>query len=84
VWIKLSLFLKFFERWHMGHARRARLFSQVKRSPFRYAGRAVCGAAVRKVDAAFLGLPSDEKQPAYEIVRRQVHVQLALREELAR
>jgi hypothetical protein len=75
--------LNIFERWHMGQARRARRFSQVKRWPFRYAGRPVCGAAVRKVNAAFLGLPSDGKQPAYEIVRRQVHVQLALREELA-
>ena len=30
-----------------------------------------------------LGLPSDGKEPAYEILRRQVQVQLALREELA-
>ena len=39
--------------------------------------------AVRMVNAAFLGLPSDGKEPAYEIPRRQVQVQLALREELA-
>jgi enediyne biosynthesis protein E3 len=39
--------------------------------------------AVRMVNAAFLGLPSDGKEPAYEILRRQVQVQLALREELA-
>jgi hypothetical protein len=39
--------------------------------------------AVRTVNAAFLGLPSDGKEPAYEILRRQVQVQLALREELA-
>jgi len=39
--------------------------------------------AVRMVIAAFLGLPSDGKEPAYEILRRQVQVQLALREELA-
>jgi hypothetical protein len=39
--------------------------------------------AVRMMNAAFLGLPSDGKEPAYEILRRQVQVQLALREELA-
>jgi hypothetical protein len=38
--------------------------------------------AVRMVNAAFLGLPSDGKQPAYEILRRQVQDQLALREGL--
>jgi hypothetical protein len=38
---------------------------------------------VRTVIAAFLGLPPDGKEPAYEILRRQVQVQLALREELA-
>jgi hypothetical protein len=35
------------------------------------------------VDAAFLGLASDGKEPAEEIPRRQVQVQLALKEELA-
>jgi hypothetical protein len=35
--------------------------------------------AVRMLNAAFLGLSSDGKQPAYEILRRQVQVQLALR-----
>jgi hypothetical protein len=39
--------------------------------------------AVRMESAAFLGLPSDGKEPAYEILRRQVQVQLALREERA-
>ena len=39
--------------------------------------------AVRMVNAASLGLPSDGKVPAYKILRRQVQVQLALREELA-
>jgi hypothetical protein len=39
--------------------------------------------AVRMVNAAFLGLPSDGKKPAYEILRRQVQVQLVLSEELA-
>jgi len=32
---------------------------------------------------SFLGLTSDGEEPAYEILRRQVQVQLALREELA-
>jgi hypothetical protein len=35
------------------------------------------------VNAAFLGLPSDGKETAHEILRRQVQVRLALREELA-
>ncbi len=35
------------------------------------------------VNAAFLGLPSDEKQPSDEILRRQVQVKLVSREELA-
>jgi hypothetical protein len=39
--------------------------------------------AVRMVNAAFLDLPSNGMEPAYEILRRQVQVQLALREELA-
>jgi Protein of unknown function (DUF1702) len=39
--------------------------------------------AVRMVNAAFLGLTSDRKEPAHEILRREVQVQLALREELA-
>ena len=39
--------------------------------------------AVRMVNAAFPGLPSDGKEPAEEILRRQVQVHLALREELA-
>jgi enediyne biosynthesis protein E3 len=34
--------------------------------------------AVRMVNAAFLGRPPDGKKPAYEILRRQVQVQLAL------
>jgi enediyne biosynthesis protein E3 len=39
--------------------------------------------AVHMVNAAFLGLSSDGKEPAYEILRRHVQVQFALREELA-
>jgi hypothetical protein len=39
--------------------------------------------AVRMMNAAFLGMSSDGKDPADEILRRQVQVQLALREELA-
>jgi hypothetical protein len=35
------------------------------------------------VNAAFFGLPSDAKEPAYEILRRQVQEQLAMRVELA-
>ena len=38
--------------------------------------------AVRMLNAAFLGLPCGGKQPAYEILRRQVRDQLALREGL--
>jgi hypothetical protein len=39
--------------------------------------------AVRMMNAAFSGLSSDGKEPAYEILRRQVQVPCALREELA-
>ncbi len=35
------------------------------------------------VNAPILGPTSDGKEPAYEIPRRQVYVQLSLREELA-
>jgi hypothetical protein len=38
--------------------------------------------AVRMVDAAFEDLPSDGPEPAYEVLRRRVQVQLASREEL--
>jgi hypothetical protein len=36
----------------------------------------------RMVNAAFLGVPPVGKEPAYEVLRRQVQVPLALREEL--
>jgi Protein of unknown function (DUF1702) len=39
--------------------------------------------AVRMVNAAFCGLRFDGKEPAHEILRREVQAQLALREELA-
>jgi hypothetical protein len=39
--------------------------------------------AVHMTNAALHGLPSDGKEPADEILRRHVQVQLALREELA-
>jgi hypothetical protein len=39
--------------------------------------------ADRMVNSAFLGLPPDGKEPAYDIRRRQIQVKLELREELA-
>lgn len=71
----------------MGQAQRARHFSRVVVEHNKLACQMLAGLsaqeAIRMVSAAVIGLASDGTEPVSQILRRQVQVQLALREELA-